>query len=246
MSLTMRWFGTALLAAMLLRACYPTPAPAAELPPQAREHLPMLVTLQRQLWPDAPSPSFLAGQVEQESCISLKHPRCWNPHVELKTSREYGFGLGQTTIAYNADGSLRFDRQAELRAQYASLRGWTFERRFDPRYQLTALVEMDHGIYRRISDASSERERLAMTLSAYNGGESGLRQDRLLCRNTTGCDPDRWFGNVELHSVKSRTPFKGYGKSPFAINREYPPNVLDLRRPKYEPFFRPTTHADPQ
>jgi hypothetical protein len=227
-----------LAVALFARGCWPAPVPAAELPPQAAQHLPTLRAVQLQVWPDAPLPSFLAAQVEQESCITLKHPRCWNPRVELKTSREYGFGLGQVTIAYNADGSVRFDRWSELRAQHASLSGWTWANRFEPRYQLTALVEMDHGIYRRVAGAASARERLAMTLAAYNGGEGGLRQDRLLCRNTLGCDPAHWFGHVERNSLKSRQPFKGYGKSAFEINREYPPNVLDLRRPKYEPFFR--------
>lgn len=223
--------------ALLLRACMPTPAPAAELPAGAAQHLPTLIAAQQQVWPDAPQPSFLAAQVEQESCISLKHPKCWNPRAELKTSREYGFGLGQTTIAYNADGSVRFDKHAELRAQHASLRGWTWENRYDARYQLLAMVEMDRGIYRRVPGAATERDRLAFTLSAYNGGESGVRQDRLLCRNTTGCDQARWFGHVERTSAKRRTPFHGYRTSPYQINREYVVNIMTTRRWKYVPFF---------
>lgn len=210
----------------------------AQVPPQAMEHLPTLVQVQRSTWPDAPMPSFLAAQVEQESCISLKHSRCWNPRVELKTSRENGIGLGQVTIAYNKDGSVRFNKWAELRTRYPSLRGWTWENRFDPAFQLMALVEMDKSIYRLWPDAATQRDRLGFTLSAYNGGEGGVRQDRILCRHTDGCDPSRWFMNVERHSMKSRVPHKGYGKSFFEINREYPRNVLDLRRPKYEPFFR--------
>jgi hypothetical protein len=210
-----------------------------QVPPQALEHLPTLVGKQRSIWPDAPMPSFLAAQVEQESCISLKHPRCWNPRVELKTSREYGFGLGQTTIAYRQDGSVRFNKWAELRTRYPSLRDWTWENRFDPAFQLTALVEMDKSIYKLWPDAASTRDRLGFTLSAYNGGEGGVRQDRLLCRNTPGCDPARWDGNVERYSLKSKIANAGYGKSAFEINREYPRNVLGIRRPKYDPFFQP-------
>lgn len=213
-------------------------AAGAQVPPRALEHLPTLRAAQLATWPDAPMPAFLAAQVEQESCITLKHSKCWNPRVELKTSREYGFGLGQTTIAYRADGSVRFNKWAELRTRYPSLRGWTWENRFDPAFQLTALVEMDHSIYRLWPDAATTRDRLGLTLSAYNGGEGGVRQDRLLCRNTDGCDPARWFGHVELNSVKSRVPFKGYGKSPYEINREYPRAVLGFRLPKYQPFFR--------
>lgn len=211
----------------------------AQVPPQALEHLPTLVRAQRDLWPDAPRPqAFLAAQVEQESCITLKHSKCWNPRVELKTKREYGFGLGQTTTAYNADGSVRFNKWAELRTRCPSLRGWTWENRFDPAFQLTALVEMDKSLYRLWPDAASTRDRLGFTLSAYNGGEGHVRRDRLLCRNTDGCDPARWWGHVEHHSVKSRVPFKGYGKSPFQINREYPENIMGFRLPKYLAFFQ--------
>lgn len=211
---------------------------AQDVPPLARVHAPSLVKAQRSTWPDAPTPAFLAAQVEQESCISLKSARCWSPRVELKTAREYGFGLGQTTIAYKADGSVRFNKWAELRTRYPSLRGWTWENRFDPGFQLTALVEMDRSIYKLWPDAASARDRLGFTLSAYNGGEGGVRQDRLLCRNTEGCDPAKWWGNVERQSLKSKVAFKGYGKSPYEINREYPCNVLGFRMPKYQQFFR--------
>lgn len=210
----------------------------AEVPKLAQEHLPTLRAVQRQIWPDAPEPWFLAGQIEQESCVKLTSPRCWNPRVELKTSAEYGFGLGQTTIAYRKDGTVRFNKWQELRSQFGSLAGWTWERRYEARYQLTALVEMDRAIYDGIQGAATLRERLAFTLSAYNGGASGVLQDRLLCRHTGGCDPSRWFGHVELYSLKSKAVRPGYGKSPYAINREYPRNVLDLRRAKYEPYFK--------
>jgi hypothetical protein len=207
------------------------------VPAQAYGLLPQVRQAQLEIWPDAPMPSFLAAQIEQESCISLRHSRCWNTRAQLKTSREFGFGLGQTTIAYRPDGSVRFNKQAELRDTYASLRGWTDDKRFDAHYQITAIVEMDRGIYSRILNVSDTTERLAFTLSAYNGGESGVRQDRLLCRNTPGCNPNLWFKHVEHHSLKTRKVNPGYGKSAFEINREYPRNVLFLRRPKYQPFF---------
>jgi hypothetical protein len=219
-------------------------AAAQSVPPNALEHLPTLLTVQRGIWPDAPEPWFLAGQVEQESCPSLKSPRCWNTHTELKTSREYGFGLGQITIAYRADGSVRFNKWAELRAKYPSLRAYTWEQRYDASYQLTALVEMDKGLCRLfLDDAASTTELLAFCMSAYNGGEGAVRQDQLLCSNTPGCDKHRWFGNVEKNSMKARVPFAGYGKSPFDINREYPKNILQVRRGKYQQFWGGPDHA---
>lgn len=229
---------------ILLLALIAAPAGAQNVktyvPKQAYALLPELRAVQEKVWPDAPMPSFLGAQGEQESCISLTHSKCWNPRSELKTSRENGVGIFQVTRAFRADGSIRFDKQSELRAAYPSLRGWTWAMRYDPGYQLLAVVEMDHGIYKRVSGATNTTERLAFTLSAYNGGESGVRQDRLLCRNTAGCHPDLWFGNVEKYSLKTRKVNAGYGESAFSINRGYVRNVIFLRRPKYEPFFRDT------
>lgn len=221
--------------ALLGAACW---SYGQQVPAQALQHLPTLVQVQRSQWPTAPQPWFLAGQVEQESCITLKHPKCWNTGAELKTSREYGFGLGQITIAYRADGSVRFNKWAELRTRYPALRAWTWEQRFEPAYQLTALVVMDRGLCELYGDAWSAEDRLGFCLSAYNGGEGGVRQDRMLCSNTPGCDRTRWFSHVELHSMKARMPFTGYAKSPFEINREYPRNVLQVRRQKYQQFFQ--------
>lgn len=231
------------LVAALIASCATAPVIYAQnvrtfVPPNAHKLLPDLRTVQETIWPAAPMPSFLAAQIEQESCISLTHSKCWNPHSELKTSREYGFGLGQITISYRDDGSVRFNKFKELRQEYASLRDWTWENRYDAKYQLTAIVEMDKGIYGRVAGAATTTDRVAFTLSGYNGGESGVRQDRLLCQNTADCDRDRWFGNVERTSLKSKSRWHGYGASPFQINREYVDNVINVRRPKYEPYFQ--------
>lgn len=214
------------------------PALAASVPKAAHTYLPTLVEKQRQIWPDAPEPWFIAGQIEQESCISLTHSKCWNPRAELKTSRENGIGLGQFTRAYRADGSIRFDKISELAAAHKSLRGWTWDKRYDASFQLTAIVEMDKGIYGRQRNAATTIDRLSFTLSAYNGGEGGVLQDRRLCANTKGCDQNRWLNNVARTSLKSKVPNKGYGQSFFAINREYVTNVLSVRRSKYQSFWQ--------
>lgn len=217
---------------------YCIPAAAAGIPKGAVQYLPELVSVQQDIWPSAPMPSFLAAQVEQESCISLTHSKCWNPRAELKTKRENGIGFGQFTRAYKADGSIRFDKISELAATHKSLRGWSWANRYDPHYQLTAIVEMDKAIYGRQKGAATERDRLSFTLSAYNGGEAGVLQDRRLCSNTRGCDSTRWLGHVAKTSLKSKVPHPGYKQSFYAINREYVTNVLDVRRSKYEPYFK--------
>lgn len=230
---------TRLLVQLVLMVwCIPSLAQApAQIPKNALQYLPDLVQTQRTIWPAAPMPSFLAAQVEQESCISLTHSKCWNPRAELKTKRENGVGFGQFTRAYRADGSIRFDKISELSAAHKSLRGWSWDKRYDPRYQLTAIVEMNKAIFGRQRGAATERDQLSFTLSAYNGGEGGVLQDRRLCANTKDCDQSRWLGHVSKTSLKSRTPHPGYKQSFFAINREYVTNVLDVRRPKYEPYF---------
>ena len=206
----------------------------AVLPALAAVHLPMLVDAQVRHWPRAPTPWVMAAQVEKETCITLKHARCWSPRAELKTARENGIGLGQITRAYNADGSIRFDKQAELREQHAALRDWTWERRYEPERQTLALVLMNRSEFARFTSlAATQVDVWSMTLAAYNGGTGAVLKDRLLCQRAPSCDPRRWAGHVELHSTKSRKPWNGYGQSAYDINRGYVRRVLQ-RAPVYQ------------
>lgn len=209
----------------------------AQIPPGAVQYLPVLRDVQKTVWPTHPQPATLAAQVEQESCISLKHSKCWNPRAELKTSREYGFGFGQTTVAYNANGTERFNVFKELQMQDAVLRRWRWEDRFDPAMQLRALLVKNKTGYDRITGSATHADHLAFSYAAYNGGMGGLLSDRRLCAGTRGCDDRVWYNNVERTSNKSRTAVHGYGKSFFAINREYVVNVMEVRRRKYDPYF---------
>ena len=93
----------------------------AAIPRLAEVYLSLLVSTQQQYWPAAPEPWMMAAQVEKETCITLTHSKCWSPRAELKTSRENGIGFGQATRAYNADGSIRFDKISELRAAHPSV-----------------------------------------------------------------------------------------------------------------------------
>lgn len=213
-------------------------APTRALPAGAIRYAPVLVAQQRQAWPAAPEPWTLAGLVEQESCPSLKSRQCWNPKAELKTPREYGFGLGQITIAYKADHSERFNRFSEIKRSYASLADWRWEDRYDPARQLTAMVETTHTLWRHVPPAHDGTAQWAFTLASYNGGLGGLLRDRRFCANSAGCDPTRWFGHIETHSLKSRAPHPAYGgQSWFSINRGYVRHVLQERREKYRPFW---------
>jgi hypothetical protein len=223
-----------LLAAVILLLMFSATARGAEPPTPALPLLPVLKAEQRAWWPDMPLASALGGQVEQETCISLKHRMCWSPRAELKTSREQGIGLAQLTRTWNKDGSQRFDALQELKDGHrAELAGLSWESRYDPVLQLRALVLKDLQDYRLVRDAATAIDHLAMMLSAYNGGHGGLASDRRVCAATPGCDKSRWFGHVERTSNKAKTAAKGYGKSFFETNREYPRNILTVRRFRY-------------
>ena len=223
------YLGRCILAATVLMLIVTAPR-ASELPANAIKNLPILKEEQRLWWPDHPLPSALGAQVEQESCVSLKNPRCWASTAELRTARERGVGLGQITK------TARFDALAEMRVQFPkALAGWSWDNAslYDPHLQLRALILMDYRNYRTLTDVTDSHERLAMSLAAYNGGQGGLASDRRACAGTPGCDPKRWWGNVEHTSLKAKTAVAGYGKSFFEVNREYPKNIIFVRRGRY-------------
>jgi len=225
------FLGLAILTGLLFLA-FVGRAGAGELPAGAVQYLPVLAAEQQAHWPDAPLRSAMAAQVEQETCPSLTSTKCWNPRTELKTSREYGFGLGQLTVTPS------FDNFAAARKLDPSLADWKYADRFDAARQLRTMVLMDRASYRYLAAmVPDSRERLAMAFSAYNGGLGGVLSDRRLCAQVKGCNPALWFGNVEKTSLKAKTKTAGYGKSFFDINREYVRNVMDLRRGRYAAWF---------
>ena len=208
-----------------------TVAPAPQVPSNAYKYVPTLVVEQRGRWPAAVQPFTMAGQVEQETCISLKSSGCWNPHTELKTRREYGFGLGQVTVTST------FNAFNEERALDPSLKNWQWSDRYDPQMQLRGLVLKDRQLFYLVQGAASDEDRLAFAYAAYNGGMGGVLSDRRVCAATPHCDSRRWFGQVERTSLKARASVTGYGQSFFNINREYVHNILLVRSTKYRSFF---------
>ena len=211
-----------------------TASRAEQSPPAAAGALlPVLKAEQGRLWPELAMPSVLGAQVEQETgpCPGRQ---CWNPKAELHTSREQGVGLGQFTRAFSATGATRFDALAELKRDFPQeLAGLSWQAPYDPRLQLRALVLKDLQGYRMVQGAASQEDRLAMAFSAYNGGLGGLASDRRACAGTRGCDPSRWFGNVEHTSLKAKAAVPGYGASFFQINRGYVEHVMHTYRRRY-------------
>ena len=88
---------------------------------------------------------------------------------------------------------------------------------FDPRWSLRACGTYDRWLCNRLSPRRAGSltacDRMAFTLSAYNGGLGWVGRDRTLAART-GRDPDRWFGNVAGVNA-------GRNKSAIKENRRY-------------------------
>ncbi len=209
----------------------------AQVPAAAQPYLPVLQGEIRTHFDAHPMPEYFGGLIEHESCISLSHSRCWSSKSRLKTSREEGAGLGQLTRAWRADGSLRFDALAEMRDRHPSLRALSWRTIYDrPDLQLRAVVLKIKDAFTALRVVSSPMDRLAMADAAYNGGLAGLQRERRACELTNGCDPQRWWGNVERTCLKSRAPLYG-SRSACDINRHHVSDVIRVRAPKYTPYL---------
>lgn len=83
----------------------------------------------------------------------------------------------------------------------------------------------------------SPYEAYAFADAAYNGGIGGLDKERRACKLSSTCDPQKWFGNVELYCMKSKAALYG-NRSACDINRQHVKEVLTVRSAKYKPFLR--------
>jgi soluble lytic murein transglycosylase-like protein len=91
-------------------------------------------------------------------------------------------------------------------------------------WALRALVTYDRYLWQRVT-AASPCDRMAMTLSAYNGGLGWVYRDQELAAKK-GADRSRWFGSIEKFNA-------GRSADNFAQNRDYPQVILLKWQPIY-------------
>lgn len=205
------------------------------LPQKAIETIPILQEVVTTYWADFPIPTYyLAAQVEQETCSSLRSKWCWNSKAELKTAREYGFNLSQITIAYDKNGKERFNNFTEAKKLHPDLKDWSWQDRWSPKKGLMTMLFMVKREYSAVGQGTENSlDGMRFAWAAYNGGRRDLIKQKAICAAIKGCDPYKWFGHVELHSIKRATPYKGYSVSPKQINLNYVKNVSVIRFKKY-------------
>ena len=95
---------------------------------------------------------------------------------------------------------------------------------FNPAWAIRALVSYDRWLWQRVS-AASDCERMAMTLSGYNGGLGWVQRDRRLA-SQKGLDSTRWFGHVATVNA-------GRSTASWRENRHYPQHILFTLAPRY-------------
>jgi len=146
---------------------------------------------------DAPV-ARLAAQLQQESG--------WNPKAESP----YAQGLAQFTPPTAA-------WLPQICPRIGPPDPW------DAGWSIRAQTCYDAWLYAR-APGSGDCARWAMTLSAYNGGETARDRERVLA-DRAGADPDVWF-----HETAS---FRARGKSAWRENRDYVRRILLVLEPAY-------------
>lgn len=184
---------------LLLAALQPL-APAAEPPRAAVPYRADLIRNARAVWGlDAPVAVF-AAQIHQESA--------WRP---------------QAVSAAGAQGLSQFMPATSewIAGLYPEL---TANAPFNPAWSLRALVQYDHWLHARVR-AVDDCERIAMVLSAYNGGLGWVQRDQRLAASK-GLDRGRWFDQVETVNA-------GRSAANWRENRDYPRRILHVHQPRY-------------
>lgn len=194
------WFVVGGLAGALLVASCETSGQT--VPRQAERYKREITRNARLVWGlDAPIADF-AAQIEQESAFA-------------ENARS---AVGAQGLAQFMPGTAKW--LAEI---YAGELGEPEPQ--NPAWALRAFVRYDRHLWDRTL-AATDCDRMAMTLSAYNGGPGYVTRDQADAA-LAGVDPLTWFGAVE--TIKTR----GRSESNWRENRGYPKRILRTLAPRY-------------
>lgn len=177
------------------------PAQAQQVPAQAARYRAELTRAAHAAWGlGAPLATF-AAQVHQESG--------WNAAAVSHVGAQ---GMAQFMPA-TADWWCQVNKLAPADC-----------RPTNPVWALRAMVGYDTWLRDRLR-AADGCQRMAMVLSAYNGGLGWVNRDKTLA-SSKGLDPLRWFDHVETVNA-------GRAVAAFSENRGYPRRILQRLEPMY-------------
>ena len=175
-------------------------AGAAEPPRASLQWRNELIRAAREIWGlNAPIADF-SGQLHQESG--------WNPDARSPAGAQ---GMAQFMPA-----TAKWVSQL-----YPELRE---NRPFNPSWAIRALIQYDLQLWNNLS-AKDDCQRMAFTLSAYNGGQGWVNRDKKLAA-AKGLDASVWFKHVEQVNA-------GRSISNWRENRHYPRTILFQHAPHY-------------
>lgn len=168
----------------LLSAPFPQPGLASDIPRAAERHRAELIRVSRAVWGlEAPVAVFAAP----------------GAHGKLVAQRHGvlggGAGLGAVPAFHGGVA-------AACRPGTGTEAGRPAP--FNPGWALRALVSYDKWLWDRLNGADA-CQRMAFTLSAYNGGIGWVGRDRKEAERQ-GRDPARWFGQVEKVNAGRSAP----------------------------------------
>lgn len=186
---------------LMATLCACQPAYADGIPRDAEQYRRTLVRTAHAEWGLAAPIATLAAQVHQESA--------WRATARSPVGAQ---GLAQFMPATSA-------WMAQL---YPNTLGTN--QPFNPGWALRAMVVYDRRLYAQ-NQASSDCERWAFVLAAYNGGQSWVNRDRKQA-SAKGADKLAWFDSVERHNA-------GRSAANFRENRHYPRAILLRWEPLY-------------
>ncbi|MCA6927778.1 transglycosylase SLT domain-containing protein [Pectobacterium versatile] len=190
-----------ILLSLLLSACHTTPV-LADIPTDARRYQSELTRNARAIWGiNAPVATF-AAQIHQEST--------WKTNARSPVGAQ---GLAQFMPATSQ--WIAGIYPAELGDNQP----------YNPAWAMRALVRYNLWHWQRIPETASDCDRMAFTLSAYNGGLGWVQRDRRLAAQRR-LDSTRYWDQVERVNA-------GRSAANFRENRGYPDRIIHRWQPLY-------------